>query len=87
MSHSYHKQNENSLGERLGFLSFRFPVSFLRFLFLFRFSVAFREFILVNLESLSLSFKSFFVGVSRFAENGLGLPPIEGFVSPVSVLH
>jgi hypothetical protein len=36
---------------------------------------------------LSLSFKSFFVGVSRFAENGLGPPPIEGFVSPDSVLH
>jgi hypothetical protein len=42
---------------------------------------------LVNLESLSLSFKSFFVGVSRFAENGLGPPPIEGFVSPDSLLH
>jgi hypothetical protein len=27
------------------------------------------------------------VGVSRFAENGLGPPPIEGFVSPDSVLH
>ena len=27
------------------------------------------------------------MGVSRFAENGLGLPPIEGFVSPDSVLH
>uniref|UniRef100_A0A2N9J242 Uncharacterized protein n=1 Tax=Fagus sylvatica TaxID=28930 RepID=A0A2N9J242_FAGSY len=26
-------------------------------------------------------------GVSRFAENGLGPPPIEGFVSPDSVLH
>jgi hypothetical protein len=35
LSHSCHKQNENSLGERLGFLSFHFPVSFLRFLFLF----------------------------------------------------
>ena len=34
-----------------------------------------------------MSFKSFFVGVSRFAENGLGPPPIEGFVSPDSVLH
>jgi hypothetical protein len=67
----------------------RSPVSFPPFLSssFFRFSVAFRESILVNLESLSLSFKSFFVGVSRFAENGLGPPPIEGFVSPDSVLH
>jgi hypothetical protein len=76
------------LGERLGFLLLSFSGEFPPFLsFFFRFSVAFREFILVNLESLSLSFKSFFVGVSRFAENGLGPPPIEGFVSPDSVLH
>jgi hypothetical protein len=34
-----------------------------------------------------LSFKSFFMGVSRFAKNGLGPPLIEGFVSPDSVLH
>ena len=34
-----------------------------------------------------MSFKSFFVGVSRFAENGLGPPSIEGFVSSDSVLH
>ena len=27
------------------------------------------------------------MGVSRFAKNGLGPPPIEGFVSPDSVLH
>jgi hypothetical protein len=27
------------------------------------------------------------VGVSRFAENSLGPPPIEGFVSSDSVLH
>uniref|UniRef100_A0A2N9INU5 Transposase (putative) gypsy type domain-containing protein n=1 Tax=Fagus sylvatica TaxID=28930 RepID=A0A2N9INU5_FAGSY len=32
-------------------------------------------------------FRSFFVGVSRFAENDLGPPLIEGFVSPDSVLH
>jgi hypothetical protein len=51
------------------------------------FSGFLRGFIPVNLDSLSLSFKSFFVGVSRFAENGLGPPPIEGFVSPDSVLH
>ena len=49
--------------------------------------ILFCGFIPVNLDSLSLSFKSFFVGVSRFAENGLGPPPIEGFVSPDSVLH
>jgi hypothetical protein len=36
---------------------------------------------------LSQSFKLFFVGVSRFAENDLGLPSLEGFVSPDSVLH
>ena len=62
-------------------------MSFLRYLFLFQLSVTFREFILVNLESLSFSFRSFFVGVSRFAENGLGPPLIEGFVSPDSMLH
>ncbi len=78
-----------SLGECLSFLSLHFSVSFPPFPFssFFRFSVAFRKLILVNLESLSLSFRSFFVGVSRFAENGLGPPPIEGFVSPDSVLH
>ena len=42
---------------------------------------------MVNLDLLSSLFRSFFVGVSRFAENGLGLPPIEGFVSLNSVLH
>uniref|UniRef100_A0A2N9GGF3 Uncharacterized protein n=1 Tax=Fagus sylvatica TaxID=28930 RepID=A0A2N9GGF3_FAGSY len=31
--------------------------------------------------------RSFFVGVSRFAKNGLGPPLIEGFASPDSVLH
>uniref|UniRef100_A0A2N9H2D6 Uncharacterized protein n=1 Tax=Fagus sylvatica TaxID=28930 RepID=A0A2N9H2D6_FAGSY len=45
------------------------------------------EFILVILDSLSSSFRSFFVGVSRFAESDLGLPPLEGFVSSDSVLH
>jgi hypothetical protein len=29
----------------------------------------------------------FFVGISRFAENDLGLPPLEGYVSGDSVLH
>ena len=29
----------------------------------------------------------FFVGVSRFAENNLGPPPLEGFISSDSVLH
>jgi hypothetical protein len=36
---------------------------------------------------LSPSFKLFFVGVSRFAESNLGPPPLEGYVSPDSVLH
>jgi hypothetical protein len=36
---------------------------------------------------LSSSFKSFFVGVSRFAESSLGPPPLESFVSSDSVLH
>jgi hypothetical protein len=67
--------------------SLHFPVSSLCSLLFFHSLVAFREFILVNLDSLSSSFRSFFVGVSRFAENGLGPPPIEGFVSPDSVLH
>jgi hypothetical protein len=29
----------------------------------------------------------FFVGVSRFAESNLGPPPLEGYISPDSVLH
>ena len=62
-------------------------MSFLRSFLLLSFFDFRRGFISVNLDSLSLSFKSFFVGVSRFAENGLGPPPIEGFVSPDSVLH
>ena len=36
---------------------------------------------------MSPSFKLFFVGVSRFAESNLGLPPLEGYVSPDSVFH
>ena len=36
---------------------------------------------------MSPLFKLFFVGVSRFAESNLGLPPLEGYVSPDSVLH
>uniref|UniRef100_A0A2N9GGL5 Transposase (putative) gypsy type domain-containing protein n=1 Tax=Fagus sylvatica TaxID=28930 RepID=A0A2N9GGL5_FAGSY len=39
------------------------------------------------LASLSQSFQLFFVGVSRFAENNLGPPPLEGYVSSDSVLH
>jgi hypothetical protein len=38
-------------------------------------------------DSLSLSFRLFFVGVSRFADNNLGPPPLEGFVPADSVLH
>jgi hypothetical protein len=58
----YQNKKKNSLGERLGFLSLRFPVSFPPLLSssFFLFSVAFRESVSVNLESLSLSFKSFF---------------------------
>ena len=36
---------------------------------------------------MSLSFRLLFVGVSRFAENDLGLPPLEGYVSSDNVLH
>ena len=36
---------------------------------------------------MSQSFQLFFVGVSRFAENNLGSPPLEGYVSSDSVLH
>uniref|UniRef100_A0A2N9FX99 Uncharacterized protein n=1 Tax=Fagus sylvatica TaxID=28930 RepID=A0A2N9FX99_FAGSY len=39
------------------------------------------------MASLSQSFQLFFVGISRFAENNLGLPPLEGYVSSDSVLH
>jgi hypothetical protein len=35
----------------------------------------------------SQSFQLFFVGVSRFAENNLGPPPLEGYISSDSVLH
>uniref|UniRef100_A0A2N9H0E8 Uncharacterized protein n=1 Tax=Fagus sylvatica TaxID=28930 RepID=A0A2N9H0E8_FAGSY len=38
------------------------------------------------LASLSHSFKLFFVGVSRFTESNLGPPPLEGYISPDSVL-
>ena len=47
----------------------------------------FCNFIWVTLDSLSSSFRLFFVGVSRFADNDLGSPPLEGFVSIDSVLH
>ena len=46
-----------------------------------------RFYISVILDSLSLSFKLFFVGVSRFADNDLGPPSLEGFVSVDCVLH
>ena len=36
---------------------------------------------------MSPSFKLFFVGVSRFTESNLGPPPLEGYISPDSVLH
>ena len=39
------------------------------------------------MDSLSLSFRLFFMSVSRFADNNLGPPPLEGFVSADSVLH
>uniref|UniRef100_A0A2N9H2L5 Transposase (putative) gypsy type domain-containing protein n=1 Tax=Fagus sylvatica TaxID=28930 RepID=A0A2N9H2L5_FAGSY len=40
-----------------------------------------------GLASFSQSFQLFFVGVSRFAENNLGPPPLEGYISSDSVLH
>jgi hypothetical protein len=40
-----------------------------------------------TLASLSQSFQLFFVGVSRFVENNLGPPPLEGYISSDSVLH
>jgi hypothetical protein len=50
---------------------------------------AFCDFSLLKfiLDSLSSSFRLFFVGVSRFADNNLGPPPLEGYVSGDSVLH
>ena len=39
------------------------------------------------LDSLSSSFRLFFVGISRFVDNNLGPPPLEGYVSGDSVLH
>ena len=48
---------------------------------------AFCNFVWVTLDSLSPSFRLFFVCVSRFANNDLGSPSLEGFVSTDSVLH
>ena len=42
---------------------------------------------MVILDSLTSSFRSFFVRVSRFAESDLGPPPLEGFVSSDNMLH
>ncbi len=39
------------------------------------------------MDSLSPSFKLFFVGISRFADNDLGPPSLEGFVSADCVLQ
>uniref|UniRef100_A0A2N9EY24 Transposase (putative) gypsy type domain-containing protein n=1 Tax=Fagus sylvatica TaxID=28930 RepID=A0A2N9EY24_FAGSY len=39
------------------------------------------------LDSLSVPFRNFFVGVCRFAEGGLGPPPLGDYLSPSSVLH
>ena len=36
---------------------------------------------------MSPSFRLFFIGISRFADNDLGLPPLKGYVSSNSVLH
>ena len=68
----------------LGFFS---PFSGEFSLILDLFLSAFCNFICVTLDSLSPSFRLFFVGVSRFVDNDLGPPPLEGFMSPDSVLH
>ena len=68
----------------LGFLS-PFSGEFSSILDLFL--SAFCNFVWVTLDSLSLSFRLFFVGVSRFANNDLGPPSLKGFVSTDSVLH
>ena len=86
LSYSYIK-SKNYFGRVFGFSLFAFSGEFSSVPFFFLFSVVFCEFVSVNLEFLSLSFRSFLVGVSRFAENSLGPPPIEGFVSSDSVLH
>uniref|UniRef100_A0A2N9GMW2 Uncharacterized protein n=1 Tax=Fagus sylvatica TaxID=28930 RepID=A0A2N9GMW2_FAGSY len=39
------------------------------------------------LDSLSVPFRNFFVGVCRFAEGGLGPPPLGDYLPPTSVLH
>jgi hypothetical protein len=73
----------------LAFWDFSSPFSgeFSSIFVFFLSALRFCKFILVILDSLSLSFRSFFVGVSRFAETDLGPPPLEGCVSSDSVLH
>ena len=39
------------------------------------------------LDSLSVPFRNFFVGVYRFAESGLGPPPLGDYLPPANVLH
>uniref|UniRef100_A0A2N9ES48 Uncharacterized protein n=1 Tax=Fagus sylvatica TaxID=28930 RepID=A0A2N9ES48_FAGSY len=41
----------------------------------------------VALDSLSVPFRNFFVGVCRYAESGLGPPPLGDYLPPTSVLH
>jgi hypothetical protein len=48
------------------------------FYFLFR---------ILALDSLSVPFRNFFVGVCRFTESGLGPPPLGDYLPPTSVLH
>uniref|UniRef100_A0A2N9EKB4 Uncharacterized protein n=1 Tax=Fagus sylvatica TaxID=28930 RepID=A0A2N9EKB4_FAGSY len=61
---------------------------FVWFLFHFAFRVSHIYKNWVNVFGIFLSiFRLFFVGVSRFADNNLGPPPLEGYVSSDSVLH
>ena len=40
-----------------------------------------------TLDSLSVPFKNFFMGVCRFADNNIGPPPLSDYLPPSSVLH
>ena len=62
-------------------------MSFLHFLFLFSILCCISRVYFGQSGVVKFVVQVFLCGVSRFVENGLGPPPIEGFVSPDSVLH
>jgi hypothetical protein len=57
--------------------------------FLFFSFQRFRWFLLklLELDSLSVPFRNFFIGVCRFAEGNLGPPPLSDYLPSSSVIH